>query len=79
MRSEKLLQFDELIMSGLFSDEQLKQIMNVRNEVMDSNKAERVFTESSKFEIDIFPSGCMLVVLKSSGEIITRGEHELVH
>lgn len=79
MRSERLLQFNELVMSGWFSDEQLKQIKNAMNNVMDSNKAERVSTESSKFEIDIFPSGCMLVVLKSSGETIIRGEYDFVH
>ena len=40
MRSERLLQFNELVMSGWFSDEQLKQIKNAMNNVMDSNKAE---------------------------------------
>jgi hypothetical protein len=73
MRKEKLLDINELIESNLFSEEQLKQIQKIMTEVKDKDSGLRVSTASLTFDIDIFPSGNMLLRIKSSSEYIEIG------
>jgi hypothetical protein len=61
-------EFIDLEECGLFSEIQLQQIRDVMDDVIISNKPEKVFTDSSNFDIQIYGNGNMLVLEKGTGK-----------
>jgi hypothetical protein len=71
-RKNPCWEFRDLEECGLFSDVQLQQIRDVLDDVMINKKPEKVFTDSSNFEIQIYANGNMLVVEKDTGKLFTN-------